>query len=60
MKRKLLLVLALIALAMSFVLPVAGGWGEWPCELRLVAGPTGLDLDCVGNSGNCLCLIFTY
>lgn len=61
-----LLALSLILVVLSIVgpLPARGGDGEWPCRLTLVldVSSSGLtpELDCRGNSGDCLCTIFTY
>ena len=41
MKKKLILPMSTGCLSGSFNLPVYSvGWGEWPCDLRVVFAPT--------------------
>ena len=61
MKKKILFAFSLILFLASVFAPIIGGGGsgEWPCKLVFIITPIGdVDLDCIGNSGSCLCTMF--
>lgn len=66
MKTTILFVISLVLVILSFTLPIystpPGGLGQWPCAFgSYYNDQTGnWDLDCRGNSGDCICILFVY
>jgi len=62
MKTKVTFFLSVLFLFAAVTMPAFSlpGSGEWPCSLSLVLRDGVWDLDCLFNSGECLCSIFLY